>query len=126
MTMVKGNDGVTLDNIDLTHAKTLECEECGCKGFKQTLMLKKLSSLLSPTGQESIIPVAAFACEACGHINKEFQDERILRTIFNQSLNEELNENGAKNNFSWSETSGVKIIRSLSDLNQALGKFILI
>jgi hypothetical protein len=37
----------------------------------------------------------------------------------NQSLNEQDNEN-TKNNFSWSETSGVKIIRSLSDLNQAL------
>ena len=46
MTVVKGNFGggqggpPTIDNIDLTHAKTLECEECGCKGFKQTLMLK--------------------------------------------------------------------------------------
>ena len=52
------------------------------------------------------------------------QRDRLMNN--NQSLNEELNENGAKNNFSWSETSGVKIIRSLSDLNQALGKFILI
>ena len=40
----------------------------------------------------------------------------------NQSLNEENEDKNAKNNFSWSETSGVKIIRSLSDLNQALGK----
>ena len=52
------------------------------------------------------------------------QHDKLMNN--NQSLNEELNENGAKNNFSWSETSGVKIIRSLSDLNQALGKFILI
>jgi hypothetical protein len=82
MTVVNGNFGggggaTTLDNVDLTHAKTLECEKCQCKGFKQTMMLKKLSPLLSPNGQESIIPVAAFACEACGHINKEFQDAEI-------------------------------------------------
>ena len=82
MTVIKGSvDGgqgaPTLDNIDLTHAKTLECEECGCKGFKQTLMLKKLSALLSPTGQEAMIPVAAFACEKCSHINKEFQEAEI-------------------------------------------------
>ena len=79
MTMIKGNQGgaPTLDNVDLSHAKTLECEKCQCKGFKQTLMLKKLSALLSPTGQESIIPVAAFACESCGHINKEFQEADI-------------------------------------------------
>ena len=77
MAMIPGKDGVTLDNIDLTHAKTLECEKCQCKGFKQTMMLKKLSPLVSPTGQEAIIPVAAFCCEQCGHINKEFQEAEI-------------------------------------------------
>ena len=82
MTTVKGNFGgpggpPTLDNIDLSNAKTLECEECGCKGFKQSLMLKKLSALVSPNGQESLIPVAVFCCEKCGHINKEFLDADI-------------------------------------------------
>ena len=77
MTMVKGNDGVSLDNIDLTHAQTLECEKCQCKGFKQTLMLKKLSPLMSPNGQEAIIPVGVFACESCGNINKEFEEAEI-------------------------------------------------
>ena len=48
--------------------------------------------------------------------------EQQVRLIHhNQSFHEEQDKN-AKNNFSWSETSGVKIIRSLSDLNQALGK----
>ena len=61
----------------MTHAKTLECEECGCKGFKQTLMLKKLSALVSPNGQESMVPVGVFACEKCSHINKEFLDAEI-------------------------------------------------
>ena len=53
------------------------CPLCGGKGFKQTMMLKRLSALMSPTGQEALIPVAAFACEACGHINKEFLDAEI-------------------------------------------------
>ena len=79
MTVIKGNEGgvPTLDNIDLTHATTLECEECGCQGFKQTLMLKKLSPLVSPTGQAAMIPVGVFACEKCSHINKEFQEAEI-------------------------------------------------
>tara|TARA_R100000152_G_C6773911_1_gene201450 strand:- start:388 stop:639 length:252 start_codon:yes stop_codon:yes gene_type:complete len=79
--MIKGKDqntgAMTLDDIDLTHATTLECEKCQGKGFQQTMMLKKLSALMSPTGQEAIIPVAAFACQSCGHINKEFQDADI-------------------------------------------------
>tara|TARA_Y100001970_G_C14110383_1_gene790538 strand:+ start:785 stop:1042 length:258 start_codon:yes stop_codon:yes gene_type:complete len=82
MTVVKGNFGgdggpPTLDNIDLTHAKDIVCEECGGKGFKSTMMLKKLSALVSPTGQEAIIPIQAFGCDSCGHINKEFQEADI-------------------------------------------------
>ena len=80
MALIKGKEagGVpTLDNIDLTHATTLECEKCGCKAFKQTLMLKKLSPLVSPNGQEAIIPVGVFACESCGNINKEFAEAEI-------------------------------------------------
>ena len=75
--MIPGKDGVTLDNIDLTHAKDIECEKCEGRGWKQTMMLKRLSALVSPTGQEALIPVAAFACESCSHINKEFQEAEI-------------------------------------------------
>ena len=82
MTVIKGNVGgqggpPTLDNIDLTHAKDIECEKCEGKGFRQTMMLKKLSALISPTGQEAIIPIQAFGCDSCGHINKEFREAEI-------------------------------------------------
>ena len=79
MTMNKGSEGgrPSLDNIDLTHAKTLECEKCQSKGFRQSMMLKKLSPLVSPNGQEAIIPVMVFACDSCGHINQEFQEADI-------------------------------------------------
>ena len=79
MTMIKGNEGgvPTLDNVDLTHAQTLKCEKCGGVGFRQTLMLKKLSPLVSPNGQEAIIPVGVFACDSCGHVNKEFAEADI-------------------------------------------------
>ena len=83
MTVIKGNMGggqggpPTLDNVDLSNAKTLECDSCGCKAFKQTLMLKKLSPLISPSGQEAMVPVAVFACEKCSHINKEFLEADI-------------------------------------------------
>ena len=81
MTMIKGTEGgvPTLDNIDLTHAQTLQCEKCGGVGFRQTLMLKKLSALLSPTGQETMIPVGVFACDKCSHINKEFLEAEVQK-----------------------------------------------
>jgi len=80
MTMIPGNGGVSLDNIDLTHAKDITCEKCEGIGFRQTMMLKKLSPLLSPNGQEAIIPVGAFACDSCGHVNEEFQNAEITGT----------------------------------------------
>ena len=63
--------------IDMSKSTSINCDKCENPTFKQTMMLKKLSSLMSPTGQEAIIPVAAFACEACGHINKEFEEAEI-------------------------------------------------
>ena len=61
-----------LSNIDLSKATPIECEKCENKTFEQTLMLHKFSALLSPNGQEAIVPAAVFACEKCGHVNKEF------------------------------------------------------
>ena len=82
MATIKGNFGgsggpTTIDQVDLTHAKDIVCEKCEHKGFKQTMMLKRLSALVSPNGQESIVPVMAFACDKCGHINEEFAKAEI-------------------------------------------------
>jgi hypothetical protein len=35
-------------------------------------MMKKLSALVSPNGQEALIPIPVFACMACGHVNEMF------------------------------------------------------
>ena len=61
-----------LSNVDLSKAKTMTCEKCQNPTFKQTLMLHKMSALVSPNGQETIIPTAVFACEGCGHVNEDF------------------------------------------------------
>ena len=59
---------------DMSKASQIDCDECKNDTFKQTLMLRKLSALVSPSGQETIVPTAVFACEKCGHVNKEFTD----------------------------------------------------
>ena len=67
-----------LSNVDLSKAKTMECEECKNTTFKQTLMLHKLSALVSPNGQETIVPAAVFGCEKCGHVNSDFTQQSSL------------------------------------------------
>ena len=64
--------------VDLSKATPMECEECKNKTFKQTLMLHKMSALVSPNGQETIIPAAVFACEACNHVNREFTEKSSI------------------------------------------------
>ena len=64
--------------IDLSQATPMKCEKCENPTFKQSLMLHKLSALLSPNGQETIVPAAVFACEKCGHVNSDFREKSSL------------------------------------------------
>jgi len=59
-------------NVDLSQTVAEVCEECGNDTFITAFKLRKLSSLLSPTGQKTMIPIQIFSCIKCGHINKEF------------------------------------------------------
>ena len=72
--MIPDGKGQMKEQIDLSKTSQIKCESCGCEIFKQTLMLRKMSALASPSGQEMIIPMQVFACEKCGHVNKEFTD----------------------------------------------------
>tara|TARA_R110001592_G_scaffold1706_4_gene10178 strand:- start:5920 stop:6186 length:267 start_codon:yes stop_codon:yes gene_type:complete len=82
MRVVKGNQGQQSPQgqtdpnmqvkVALKDTQDVSCEECGHKLFVQLMMFKKLSAILSPTGEESLIPVQVFACNDCGHVNKQF------------------------------------------------------
>ena len=39
-------------SIDMSKATPIRCEKCENSTFKQTLLVSKLSALLSPTGQK--------------------------------------------------------------------------
>ena len=58
-------------HLDLIQAETILCEKCGNGLFIQSFFLKKLSALVSPTGQEAVIPVQVYSCGNCGHINSK-------------------------------------------------------
>ena len=65
-------------NVDLSKATTLKCEnkrtdlekgvqiECGSTLFAPGFELKKISALVSPTGQTSVAPIQIFYCTNCG------------------------------------------------------------
>jgi hypothetical protein len=58
--------------VDMSQTTAEICEKCENDTFTQVFKMRKLSALLSPAGQESMIPIQVFACHKCGHINKGF------------------------------------------------------
>ena len=54
--------------VDLQDAETMTCLECNNKIFIQGYVIKKISAIMSPTGQEVIAPVQVFNCGNCGEI----------------------------------------------------------
>ena len=72
--MIPNQKGQMEEQIDFSKTTEIKCEKCDNLTFEQTLLMRKMSALVSPNGQETIIPMAVFACEKCGHVNKEFTD----------------------------------------------------
>jgi len=61
--------------IDLSETESIKCEECGNYSFIQTYFLKRISPLLSPTGEEAIVPIQVFSCGNCGDVPKKMMPD---------------------------------------------------
>ena len=59
-------------NVDLSQTTAEVCEKCENDTFIQVFKMRKISALLSPTGEESMIPIQSFACAKCGYVNPGF------------------------------------------------------
>ena len=54
--------------VDLSDADTMKCQKCENPIFIQGYIIKRISAIVSPTGQEVIAPVQVFNCGNCGEI----------------------------------------------------------
>jgi hypothetical protein len=73
--MFNPNGGKQQLRIDASSAKDVVCDNCGGLFFEPVVILKRLSALTSPTGEEMIFPGQLFRCADCKHINKEFVNQ---------------------------------------------------
>ena len=56
-----------LDDIDINSLEDIDCENCDSTGFVSIYTLKKIPAIMSPDGQEHILPVfLRFECIDCG------------------------------------------------------------
>ena len=44
------------------------CISCEGNYFTPSFMMKKVSALQSPTGQQMVVPVQVFKCDGCGEV----------------------------------------------------------
>ena len=54
--------------VDLKQADTIKCNDCDNYLFITSFILKKLSAIVSPNGQEALIPVQVYSCGNCGKV----------------------------------------------------------
>ena len=60
--------------LNLDNATDVSCDECGKKVFSQAFLIKRISPLVSPNGQEIMVPMPIFKCSSCGHVNEAFEE----------------------------------------------------
>ena len=58
--------------VDLKQAETIKCNDCNNYLFITSFVLKRLSAIVSPTGQEALIPVQVYSCGNCGKVAEGF------------------------------------------------------
>ena len=58
--------------VDLSEADTIKCTGCSNYLFISSFVLKRLSALVSPTGQETLVPVQVYSCGNCGKVADKF------------------------------------------------------
>jgi len=64
-------------NIDLKEAEDIKCDECENLYFTPVVRIKKISPLMSPSGEEMLAPIQTFQCTSCNHVNKQFLGESL-------------------------------------------------
>ena len=47
--------------VDLSQAETMKCEYCGNYVFIKGTVIKRISALMSPTGQEALAPIEIYS-----------------------------------------------------------------
>ena len=58
--------------VDLSKADNVKCDDSGNYLFITSYVIKRVSAILSPSGQEGLVPVQVYSCGNCGQVPKIF------------------------------------------------------
>ena len=89
--------------VDLNQAETLKCKGCNNYVFIQAYILKRLSAIVSPTGEETLIPVQVYSCGNCGKVPKMFLEGSGLGDEINKPKEDAL----SRPDLEWANSKGI-------------------
>ena len=91
--------------VDLTKAGTIKCEDCGNYLFITANVIKRISPILSPTGQEALVPVQVYSCGNCGKVPKMFLEGSGLG--LDEEVNKPKEDALSRPDLEWAESKGI-------------------
>ena len=59
--------------VDLREQPSVKGEKCESLFFEEVTMIKKVSKLLTGSGEDTIVPFPTYRCADCHHVNEEFK-----------------------------------------------------
>ena len=74
--------------VDLKDAETIRCKNCNNYIFVLSYVLKKLSAILSPTGEAALIPVQVYSCGNCGIVAEGFIEKGLIEELEGDEVEE--------------------------------------
>ena len=89
--------------VDLSKADTIKCDDCGNYLFITAHVIKRLSAIMSPTGQEAMIPVQVYSCGNCGTVPKIFLEGSGLGEEINKPKEDAL----SRPDLEWADSRGI-------------------
>ena len=91
--------------VDLKQADTVKCDDCGNYLFITANVIKRISPILSPTGQEALVPVQVYSCGNCGKVPKMFLEGSGLG--LDEEINKPKEDALSRPDLEWADNKGI-------------------
>ncbi len=91
--------------VDLKRAETIQCDDCGNYLFITASVIKRISPILSPTGQEALVPVQVYSCGNCGKVPKMFLEGSGLG--LDEEINKPKEDALSRPDLEWADSKGI-------------------
>ena len=90
--------------VDLKKAETIKCDDCGNYLFITAHVIKRISPIMSPTGQEALVPVQVYSCGNCGKVPKMFIEGAGLGL---EEVNKPKEDALSRPDLEWADSKGI-------------------